>query len=113
MGSSWLMNHSKCKDWKNMLDFPDYYGWEISRYYLACYCHNCRVWFPLKTIGKICPCCHAHVRFKPLTGAITRDKREIYEQRMKEFKTQYPEWTLVRKEILKPIIDLKILKGEI
>jgi len=109
---TYLKNHYKCKDWKHMLDFPDYYGWDISRYFLACYCCICRIYFP-KGIGKFCLCCHNHVRFKNGNQAITREMEKVYAQRLEEFKKINPDWVLIRPEILKPIFDLKILKGEI
>lgn len=95
-----------------MLDFPDYYGWEISRYMLACYCRICQVYYPLD-IGKLCPCCHNHLRFRSPKFAITPELRKIYTKRLEEFKKENPQWVLLKQEVLKPIIELKILKGEI
>lgn len=95
-----------------MLDFPDNYGYKISRYMLACYCRICQIYFPIADI-KFCPCCHNRLRFRSPKFKITDELRKIYLERLEEFKKDNPHWTLVKQKILKPIIELKIMKGEL
>lgn len=106
-----ITTHYKCLEWHDMLDFPQIP--KFPKYFLAKYCKICEVWFPRDSIGKRCPCCHENLRSKPRTYSLSKDMIVVWQQQLDDYKLAHPDWTLIKPKVVKAIMDLAIIKGNV